>query len=154
MTWFSQREHFDKAQLTLVHITDSHVFAEPNGEYFCVNTANNLAKTLACIKSIECDAIIFGGDLTQDHSEASYHLFAQLVQQASLSDKLFKVFSSTSEPAHKAQLLQLAGLVNDSRWHEPCALFCKAHPEFCQTVLSHFVYKPALDLISHQIALV
>ncbi|MEC8324793.1 MAG: metallophosphoesterase [Pseudomonadota bacterium] len=89
MTWFSQREHFDKAQLTLVHITDSHVFAEPNGEYFCVNTANNLAKTLACIKSIECDAIIFGGDLTQDHSEASYHLFAQLVQQAGLSDKLF-----------------------------------------------------------------
>ena len=65
----------------------------------------------------------------------------------SLSDKLFKVFSSSSEPSQKAQLLQLAGLVDDSRWHEPCALFCKAHPEFCQTVLSHFVYKSALVLV-------
>ena len=65
----------------------------------------------------------------------------------SLSDKVFKVFSSTSEPSQKAQLLQLAGLLGDSRWHEPCALFCKAHPEFCQTVLSHFVYKSALVLV-------
>ncbi|MCC9660223.1 MULTISPECIES: hypothetical protein [unclassified Pseudoalteromonas] len=86
-----------------------------------------------------------------DHNDFTL-VYAALVncycqRDNSLSDKLFKVFSSTNEPAQKAQLLKLAGLVNDNRWHEPCALFCKAHPEYCQAVLSHYVYKPALVMV-------
>lgn len=89
MAWFEQKAQIESNQLTLIHLTDSHVFANHEGEYFNVNTANYLNKTLERIKSIDCDAIIFGGDLTQDHSEESYHLFAQLVLDAGLADKLY-----------------------------------------------------------------
>lgn len=64
-----------------------------------------------------------------------------------VSDKLFKVFAKTADEQQKAQLLALAGLLNDTRWYEPCALFCKANPEHCSFVLSHFVYKQALPLV-------
>ncbi|NMR26338.1 hypothetical protein HH219_12475 [Pseudoalteromonas sp. NEC-BIFX-2020_015] len=64
-----------------------------------------------------------------------------------VSDKLFKVFAKTNDEQHKAQLLALAGMTNDTRWYEPCSLFCQASPEHCQFVLSHFIYKQALPLV-------
>ncbi|MDN3380875.1 MULTISPECIES: hypothetical protein [unclassified Pseudoalteromonas] len=64
-----------------------------------------------------------------------------------VSDKLFKVFAKTADEQQKAQLLALAGLLNDTRWYEPCALFCKANPAHCSFVLSHFVFKQALPLV-------
>ncbi|MDN3380901.1 MULTISPECIES: hypothetical protein [unclassified Pseudoalteromonas] len=69
-----------------------------------------------------------------------------------VSDKLFNVFAKTADEQQKAQLLALAGLLNDTRWYEPCALFCKANPAHCSFVLSHFVYKQALPLVMELMA--
>jgi Icc protein len=85
--WFKHSTHIDSPSLNIVHITDCHLFKDATGEYFKVNTANNFKRALAFIATIDCDAIIFGGDLTQDHTEQSYHLFAQLITQAGLADK-------------------------------------------------------------------
>lgn len=70
-----------------------------------------------------------------------------------VSDKLFNVFAKTADEQQKAQLLALAGLLNDTRWYEPCALFCKANPEYCSFVLSHFVFKQALPLVMELMAI-
>ncbi len=69
-----------------------------------------------------------------------------------VSDMLFKVFAKTSDDSHKAKLLALAGFTNDPRWDEPCFLFCKANPDQCEYVLSHFVYKRALPLFINLMA--
>lgn len=91
MTWFKDPVTLDSTSLTLIHITDSHVFKELTGHYFTVNTASNLLRALEVIASIPCDAVIFGGDLTQDHSVESYHLFAKLVKQVGLQNKCYWV---------------------------------------------------------------
>ena len=85
--WFNRSTNIDSSVLNIVHITDCHLFEDEAGEYFKVNTAKNFKKALDFIATIDCDAIIFGGDLTQDHTEQSYHLFAQLIEQAGLADK-------------------------------------------------------------------
>ncbi|MDQ9090415.1 hypothetical protein RC083_02270 [Pseudoalteromonas haloplanktis] len=102
--------------------------------------------------------IVFSQPLTISESHAAilhedFNIaFATLVNSycaghEDVSDKLFKVFAKTADELQKAQLLALAGLLNDSRWYEPCALFCKANPDHCLFVLSHFVYKQALPLV-------
>jgi Icc protein len=91
MVWYSNRYKFKHAKLNIAHITDCHLFANTDGEYFGVNTANYLKKTLEHIAKQSFDCVIFGGDLTQDHSEASYQLFADIVTQSALDCPLFWV---------------------------------------------------------------
>ena len=45
------------------------------------------------------DAVIFGGDLTQDHSMASYRLFAQLIADSALTCQVFWVPGNHDELA-------------------------------------------------------
>jgi Icc protein len=89
MAWFENKYQFDKAVIKIAHITDCHLFSDGTGTYFSVNTADNFQKTLDYLATLELDAIIFGGDLTQDHSDASYQLFAKLVAESTLSVPLF-----------------------------------------------------------------
>ena len=78
MAWFDGTYTFDKSSLCIAHITDSHLFADKNGEYFNVNTAAHFEQALARIAEQPVDCVIFGGDLTQDHSFESYLLFSEL----------------------------------------------------------------------------
>lgn len=65
-------------KFTLAQISDSHLFADPNGMHHQTNVYQNLLKVLLAIKAQPMiDAMVFTGDLTQDHSEASYQLFVQ-----------------------------------------------------------------------------
>ena len=108
--------------------------------------------------------ILFSQSLTisELHAAISHEdftiAFAALINSYSaghddVSDKLFKVFAKTADEQQKAQLLALAGLLNDTRWYEPCSLFCKANPEYCSFVLSHFVFKQALPLVMELMAI-
>ncbi|BBN80496.1 3',5'-cyclic adenosine monophosphate phosphodiesterase CpdA [Pseudoalteromonas sp. A25] len=89
MAWFEQKYAFAHSTIRLAHITDSHLFADPQGVYFEVNTAQYLRRVLAQLATQSLDAVIFGGDLTQDHTLASYTLFAQLVAESSLPCPVF-----------------------------------------------------------------
>ena len=65
-------------KFTLAQISDSHLFADHNGMHHQTNVYQNLLKVLLAIKvQPMIDAMVFTGDLTQDHSEASYQLFMQ-----------------------------------------------------------------------------
>ena len=72
MAWFDEHYHFNRLSLRVAHITDSHLFAEPNAEYFNVNTAAHFAQALAHMATQSLDAVIFGGDLTQEQSFESF----------------------------------------------------------------------------------
>ncbi|ALU44234.1 metallophosphoesterase [Pseudoalteromonas rubra] len=91
MAWFEQRHQFYGAELRLAHITDSHLFGSREGCYFEVNTAAHFRKVLNALAEEQLDGVVFGGDLTQDHSVASYALFAELVAQSALECPLFWV---------------------------------------------------------------
>ncbi|CAH9053594.1 3',5'-cyclic adenosine monophosphate phosphodiesterase CpdA [Pseudoalteromonas holothuriae] len=89
MAWFKQAHYFEKSHLKLAHITDSHLFAHRKGLYFDVNTADNLRAVLSQLALQQLDAVVFGGDLTQDHTIASYTLFATLVSESDLTCPVF-----------------------------------------------------------------
>ncbi|KID54858.1 3',5'-cyclic-nucleotide phosphodiesterase [Pseudoalteromonas luteoviolacea] len=89
MAWFNARFEFNQSQLKLAHITDTHLFEQSNGEYFSVNTAEHFTRVLADLALQNLDAVIFGGDLTQDHTFASYQLFARLIDESALTCPVF-----------------------------------------------------------------
>lgn len=89
MAWFDEVYEFDKSSLRIAHITDCHLFAKQSECYFGVNTATNFSRCLVDIAKQQVDAIIFGGDLTQDHSFDSYLVFAELIAKANLNCPVF-----------------------------------------------------------------
>jgi 3',5'-cyclic-AMP phosphodiesterase len=106
MAWFDAPHHFDKTLLRIAHVTDCHLFADKQGEYFGVNSAAHLALALDHMAQQQVDAVVFGGDLTQDHSVASYQLFAQLVHNSRLTCPLFWLPGNHDEIA---LLVQMSG---------------------------------------------
>lgn len=67
----------------LLQITDTHLFADPTACLLGVNTAASFLAVLDEIqdKEIEFDAIIATGDISQDHSDASYRVFVDGVSR-------------------------------------------------------------------------
>jgi len=64
----------------IAQITDCHLFSETDGLHYGANVYQNLVSVLKEIKEQHTiQAIAFTGDITQDHSEASYQLFVEAV---------------------------------------------------------------------------
>ncbi|TMO45722.1 metallophosphoesterase [Pseudoalteromonas ruthenica] len=102
MAWFDP-PYFCPAstELSFAHFTDAHLFAQPQEQYFGVRTAQHLQQTLAAMAAEAFDFVVFGGDLTQDHSPESYQLFAELVANSALQCPVFWV------PGNHDELSQL-----------------------------------------------
>ncbi|WP_440054043.1 metallophosphoesterase family protein [Pseudoalteromonas sp. T1lg65] len=118
MAWFEQSYHFATPRLTLAHFTDSHLFATRDGKYFAENTALNLMATLAQLSFENVDCVIFGGDLTQDHSFESYRLFAELVEQSPLNCPVFWVPGNHDDIAWLEEISQ-GQIRNEKRLNGP-----------------------------------
>lgn len=91
MAWFDGVYRFTKSSLKIAHITDCHLFSDSKQAYFGVNTFDYFTRTIKHCATQNPDAVIFGGDLTQDHSLDSYLLFAEVIAQANLSCPVFWV---------------------------------------------------------------
>lgn len=66
---------------TIIHITDTHLYAEADGRLHGVNTRASLAAVLAVIGAAEVpDLLLATGDLAQDESEAAYRMLADAVR--------------------------------------------------------------------------
>ena len=72
---FSAKPHYRLAQ-----ITDCHLLKSADDYYQQVLPAQHLAAIVKQLQQEQPDAVILTGDLTQDHSEASYRLLAELLQ--------------------------------------------------------------------------
>lgn len=64
----------------LVQLTDCHLLADAEGWYQGVQPYWQLQQVLHCLTRNWPDAIVLTGDLSQDHSLASYQLLVQLFQ--------------------------------------------------------------------------
>lgn len=74
-----------KKPFILAQFSDCHLFADKKTKHLGANVWTNLQRVLSDItqrKTIDC--IVFTGDLTQDHSQASYQNFVIAIKQANL----------------------------------------------------------------------
>ena len=68
--------------LVVAQFSDSHLFADINGKHHGALVAENLSAVCCDIaQDKQINLAIFTGDLTQDHSEASYQLFVDIVSK-------------------------------------------------------------------------
>jgi Icc protein len=67
--------------LRLLHITDTHLHADPAGRLRGVNTYRTLGAVLDCAAANlrRPDAVLVTGDIAQDETEAAYQHFARLI---------------------------------------------------------------------------
>lgn len=76
--------------IKIAQLSDCHLFADQQGLHFGANVYNNLLTVLSAIaNNAEIDLVIFTGDLSQDHSAASYQLFVRAVKQSKLTQPLY-----------------------------------------------------------------
>ena len=140
MAWFSDAFHFDKTALKVAHITDCHLSKDIHGEYFSVNTAAYFARCLQAIAEQNADCVVFGGDLTQDHSSESYQLFAKLIEDAALNcpvfwlpgnhDELFEYEALTSSQILSSKRITFLGgqlLLVNSKGSTPAGWVTQTH---------------------------
>lgn len=64
----------------LAQITDCHLLSDSEGWYKQVQPAKHLQAVIQQLVQDTPDAVLFTGDLTQDHSSGSYQLLLQLCQ--------------------------------------------------------------------------
>jgi len=71
--------------LKIAQISDTHLFSDEKALHCGANVHQNLIQVLSHITSVEMpDAIIFTGDLTQDHTDASYQQFVEIFKQQNI----------------------------------------------------------------------
>lgn len=66
--------------ISVLQLTDSHLFADANGTLLGVRTASSFKAVLSSIvnQKIHYDFVIMSGDISQDYSLASYQRFAHM----------------------------------------------------------------------------
>tara|TARA_R110000787_G_scaffold130453_1_gene242380 strand:+ start:160 stop:945 length:786 start_codon:yes stop_codon:yes gene_type:complete len=102
-------------KLTLVQISDSHLFADSNGRHHDANVYQNLKKVLLAIKKQpSVDVIVFTGDLTQDHTEASYRLFVQTFKACEITTPVYYVAGNHDDPALLKRYLSCSPFCHDN----------------------------------------
>ncbi|OEF25499.1 3',5'-cyclic-AMP phosphodiesterase [Vibrio rumoiensis] len=65
--------------VTLVQITDTHLFSDSDGELLGVNTLSSFSAVVNDVleSGLEYHSVIMTGDVSQDHTDASYSRFEQ-----------------------------------------------------------------------------
>ncbi len=85
--------------LVIAQISDSHLFADINSLHCGKNVYQHLVAVLAEISQNQAiNYLIFTGDLTQDHSEKSYQLFVQAIEQSQISIPVLFLSGNHDEP--------------------------------------------------------
>lgn len=70
------------SSIKLLQITDTHLFEATDGSLLSVNTGESFKAVVNAIVEQECrfDALLATGDISQDHSEASYQCFERGIE--------------------------------------------------------------------------
>ncbi|GAA0810444.1 3',5'-cyclic-AMP phosphodiesterase [Colwellia asteriadis] len=89
-----------KSPLTIAQISDCHLFSSISGLHHGVNVYQNLLRVLTDIaQNSAVEAIFFTGDLTQDHSEASYQNFVKAIKSACIRVPVYYLAGNHDEVA-------------------------------------------------------
>lgn len=67
--------------ISVLQLTDTHLFADENGSLLGVKTAASFRAVLQSVlnQNMHYDFVIMSGDISQDYSQTSYQRFAQMV---------------------------------------------------------------------------
>lgn len=73
MTYDCKRLFIGRPEMTVLHLSDPHLFADEKGSLLGVNTQESFCAVLDDVraKGVDPDVIIVTGDISQDYSEAS-----------------------------------------------------------------------------------
>jgi len=86
------------AIFTIAQISDCHLFSRTDAMHYGANVYQNLVNVLQTIKTQhQVQAIIFTGDITQDHSEVSYQRFAQAVTACEINTPIYYLAGNHDE---------------------------------------------------------
>ena len=98
------------------------MFSQIDGLHYGANVYQNLVAVLDEIKiQHQVNAIVFTGDLTQDHSEASYQLFVQAVAQSGIQVPFYYLAGNHDEHALLDKYLSVPPfktdkIINEKHW--------------------------------------
>mgnify|MGYP000179788297 CR=1 FL=1 len=92
-----------KPQYYLAQITDCHLLTSAEAVYNGCQPAQHLKQIVNTLAANQPDAVILTGDLTQDHSAASYQLLAQLLSP--LKCPVFVTPGNHDDPQQLQQLM-------------------------------------------------
>ena len=76
-------------KFTIAQFSDCHLFADKAACHFGAPVYQNLTNILLDIEKQKPDCCVFTGDLTQDHTVASYRNFCAAVEEAELSNACY-----------------------------------------------------------------
>ncbi|QOL26815.1 metallophosphoesterase [Thalassotalea sp. LPB0316] len=87
-------------KIKFAQISDSHLFAQPDGQHFGARVWPQLLVVLEQIKQCtDIKFIVFTGDLTQDHSVESYQLFNRAFVEAKITIPVYYLAGNHDDPA-------------------------------------------------------
>ncbi|HEY9030998.1 MAG TPA: 3',5'-cyclic-AMP phosphodiesterase [Kangiella sp.] len=112
MTYDCKRLFIGRPEMTVLHLSDPHLFADDQGSLLGVNTQESFCAVLDDIRTqaIDPDVIIVTGDISQDYSKASYQFFAE--QMAKLGKPVFTLAGNHDEVGYLTSFLSQAPLFN------------------------------------------
>lgn len=125
----------DRQQYRIAQLSDCHLLADIDGIYQGIRPGRYLQQVISTLQQQLPDAVILTGDLTQDHSEASYRLLAELCQPLDCPlfvlpgnhDDVLQLQQLTSrQPFLPHQSLQLTGwqlLLGNTKGPTPAGVF-------------------------------
>jgi Icc protein len=99
----------------IAQISDCHLYGDNTALHHGANVYQNLVTVLQDIKSESIDAIVFTGDLTQDHSAASYQHFVNAFAQANISVVTYYLAGNHDEPLLLNKYLNLVPFKQDKQ---------------------------------------
>jgi Icc protein len=86
------------SKTTIAQISDCHLFADINGLHHGVNVYKNLQQVLRHIsQNTTIENIVFTGDLTQDHTEASYQNFVTAIKNEKINIPVYYLAGNHDE---------------------------------------------------------
>ncbi|NMP15966.1 metallophosphoesterase [Thalassotalea sp. Y01] len=101
--------------MSVAQISDCHLYEDKSALHYGANVFDNLQRILDELgKLAHLDAIVFTGDLTQDHSLGSYLLFNQLIIDAKLSCPLY-VLAGNHDDEHVMATTLTASTINHKK---------------------------------------
>lgn len=84
--------------LKIAQISDTHLFSDEAALHCGANVYQNLIQVLSHISSVEMpDAIIFTGDLTQDHTDGSYQNFVHVFKEQNIQIPVYYIAGNHDE---------------------------------------------------------
>lgn len=90
----------------IAQFSDCHLFADKQAKHLGANVWQNLNRVLTDIaQRKKVDGIVFTGDLTQDHTEDSYHHFVHAIEQAKFAIPVYFLAGNHDDRALLSQHL-------------------------------------------------